>query len=330
MAGKQGKGRSAQAKKADPAEAVRSLLAALPQAARRSLLMDRTTRRNLIWGTDDLKYLGAGWRKEQELQEETAFGEALRLVVPGTDRLGPRAGAKKAGRQKEGPQVLSAAEANRRNNARDEQWFGQSSVFNSVWGDTWITRAEPVRFPARKNRSWHQYIDARFLEKDFAVPQCLVSRFDAASGGLIPRGDRIGVLDRKLRIAAEQAPAAEWAKWAFRALESCYGYAYRGDDVAAARIDVLLTLRKAFAAALGREPDAREWRRAARIASWNLWQMDGKTGTIPYGKPMSAATQIEMFRLLEDRRRGVLQPDCRVMDWRAGKSVPYREMEKRF
>ena len=56
----------------------------------------------------------------------------------------------------------------------------------------------------------------------------------------IPVKDRIGLLDRKLRIVNENAEDdKEWLKWSLRAFQSCYGHDFQGDNVFLARENLL-------------------------------------------------------------------------------------------
>ena len=49
------------------------------------------------------------------------------------------------------------------------------------------------------------------------------------TGTFIPVQDRIGILDRKLRIVSENTSCLEdWIKWATRSIESVYGFEFQG------------------------------------------------------------------------------------------------------
>lgn len=70
----------------------------------------------------------------------------------------------------------------------------------------------------------------------------LTSRYDAATGEMIPVARRIGILDRKLRVVSENAATEdEWRKYATHAVQSTYGYEYQGDNLLLARVNLLLT-----------------------------------------------------------------------------------------
>ena len=127
---------------------------------------------------------------------------------------------------------------------------------------------------------WRSYVDARVLEITCGEAPFIVSRYDAASGELIPIEKRIGVLDRKLRMVNENAAdEAEWLKWTVRAYESVYGYEYQGDSLAIARFNLLVTFEENLQVRWGRKPKYPELVKIANRIAWNFWQMDGLKGT---------------------------------------------------
>lgn len=88
-------------------------------------------------------------------------------------------------------------------------------------------------------KTWKEYVDAKRLEISCGEAPYIVSFYDAVSGKEIPLSNRIGLLDRKLRVVNENATSDEdWNIWALRALESVYGYEFQGDNLILARINV--------------------------------------------------------------------------------------------
>ena len=83
----------------------------------------------------------------------------------------------------------------------DEAWFGRKNVFNISKNKSWITNKELISFPAEKN--WKNYVDARRLEISCGEAPYIVSRYDTVTGREIPIEERIGLLDRKLRVVNE-------------------------------------------------------------------------------------------------------------------------------
>ena len=144
---------------------------------------------------------------------------------------------------------------------------------------------------------WYRYIGLRCLEITCGEAPYLTSRYDAVTNEPIPQAERIGFLDRKIRVAVENTPAgsAERKKTIDRALSSVYGFEYQGDNLFLARMNILLTWHEAAYGTAGGEENApaaagrREDRwdeidalaEAANTISRNIVQMDGITLTVP-------------------------------------------------
>lgn len=110
----------------------------------------------------------------------------------------------------------------------------------------------------------------------------LVSRYDTTTGVFIPLEERIGLLDRKLRIINENVDtSSEWLKWAQTAYEHIYGYEWQGDNLLLAREALLYTFIEYYQAKFGKSPLTKSIKYIAYIISWNLWQMDGLKGVVP-------------------------------------------------
>ena len=94
---------------------------------------------------------------------------------------------------------------------------------------------------------WYRYIGLRCLEITCGEAPYLTSRYDAVTNEPIPQAERIGFLDRKIRVAVENTPAgsAERKKAIDRALSSVYGFEYQGDNLFLARMNILLTWHEA-------------------------------------------------------------------------------------
>ena len=100
-----------------------------------------------------------------------------------------------------------------------------------------------------------QYVQSRRLEVTCGEAPFLASRYDAATGEMIPVARRIGILDRKLRVVSENAATEdEWRKYATHAVQSTYGYEYQGDNLLLARVNLLLTYAEHLQARWQRKP----------------------------------------------------------------------------
>lgn len=213
---------------------------------------------------------------------------------------------------------------NRMNNHCDEVWFGRAGVFNTEKGTGWLSGEEKIVFPEK--RTWRDYVDSRRLEITCGEAPFLVSRYDASTGEYIPPKERIGQLDRKLRVVSENAAdESEWMKWTLRAFQSTYGYEFQGDNLLIGRINLLMTFVDYLADRWGREPLDCELRKLANIIAWNLWQMDGLKHVVPFGVPEENCEQLSFIEAPHVNER---QMTCRIMDWRADRSVPFRDISK--
>jgi hypothetical protein len=204
----------------------------------------------------------------------------------------------------------------KQNNQVDAVWFGwkrpESSPFNSETpgdGLVWKTSSAPIKFP--RGGTWRDYVLAPRLEVSCGEAPYLANRYDAVSGAMIPISDRIGLLDRKLRVITENAGADDpqiWLHWAKRAVQCTYGFDWQGDNVLLARENILATVVETFTHVFcgGASSDICGFRcyppqprdgigldipdeedddcaplshlylaELAEIVSWNIWQMDG-------------------------------------------------------
>ena len=188
---------------------------------------------------------------------------------------------------------------------------------------------------------WRRYVDTRILEITCGEAPFIVSRYDAATGKLIPVRERIGLLDRKLRAVNENADdEEEWLKWAVRAYESVYGYEYQGDSLAIARANLLITFAENLEARWGRKATTHELTAIANRIVWNFWQMDGLTGMVSVWKtieiqhlpgfdPPKPPEQMEFFSEPKEEKKGTplrQEKACVIFDWRARRPVTYNEI----
>ncbi|WP_300755707.1 hypothetical protein [uncultured Oscillibacter sp.] len=75
-------------------------------------------------------------------------------------------------------------------------------------------------------------MSSRRLEITCGEAPYLAERYDMESGEIISVRDRMGILDRKLRVVSENAQTeTEWLEWAARAFGGSYGYEFQGDNV---------------------------------------------------------------------------------------------------
>lgn len=289
------------------------------QATLHILLQDKTTKKNIIWATNSYESYGSYYYGENQITEELISGLNQHIIQP---RVYKSAEAQAARTQKHAEVFTPTWICNQMNNFCDEEWFGRKDVFNCQEGKSWTAATGKIEFPAKK--SWKRYVDSRRLEITCGEAPFLVSRYDASTGETIPIERRIGILDRKIRVIGENAESdTEWRKWCIRAFQSVYGYEYQGDNLLIGRINLLMTFVDYYVDRFHKEPTNAELRKIANIISWNLWQMDGLTGTVPYGVPEDNVEQLSMY----GNEEVTGQTNCRIFDWRASRSLEYNELK---
>ena len=270
------------------------------------LLCDKTTGRNILWATDAYAELGQRYERNEEIAPELITGASLGVIKT----RARKAFEQQTERTRHRAEVFTPLWIVRKMcDHADEAWFGYPDVFFKDGAPT-----ERVRF-FENSHTWRDYVDARRMEITCGEGPFLVSRYDAATGEIIPVAERVGVLDRKLRVVSENtADEAEWLEWAIRAFQSVYGYEWAGDNLLIARVNLLASFREHFEAHFGHLPEARTEKKLANIIAWNILQMDGLTYTVPYSH--APEDQISLF---ESEYRP--PPLCRTFNWRARKNV---------
>lgn len=286
-----------------------------------TLLIDRTTDSNIVWGTYDYEFLGSAYHSHYPILYELITGANSNLIQPRVMKTRES----KGNRTKERAEVFTPSwVCNIQNNMVDSIWFDRVDVFNVEKEQSWETTSGKIVFFG--NKTWTGYVDENRLEITCGEAPYLVSRYDAVSGVSINVSDRIGLLDRKMRVVKENASdEKEWLKWAERAFQSVYGYEFQGDSLLIARENLLASYCDYMLDAIDREPTEKELLNIAEIISWNLWQMDGLTFTIPYQEPVESNQQLTLLDYLDVEKKVL----CIIKDWRANEIVVFRDLLKR-
>ena len=284
----------------------------------KKLLIDRTTGKNIIFATD--AYTG---NARDEITES--------MVLSSSNEICPRVEKSKdeqSSRTRTKAEVFTPSWiCNKMNNHCDSEWFGRENVFNVEKEQSWEPVTERVEFS--EEDGWKKYVNSKRLEITCGEAPYIVSRYDAATGVIIPVERRIGILDRKLRVIGENvSDEKEWLKWVYTAYESVYGYEFQGDNLLIARVNLLITFMDYMQLKLGRKPSTAELNKVTNIIVWNFWQMDGITGTVPFGKPTEEFHQFSFF----DYEQGINdtepeQVDCKIYDWTENKEITYKSVK---
>ena len=288
----------------------------------KKLLVDKTTKKNIMWATDAYKGKSGDYERNKEMTEALITGRNADVIKT----RARKAMEQQSERTKQHAEVFTPLRiVQKMNDHADEVWFGCPNVFFQDG-----TPTERVSFP--KEKTWQSYVDSRRLEITCGEAPYLVTRYDVETGEAIPIEQRVGILDRKLRVVTENALSeSEWLKWAYRAMEATYGYEFQGDNVLIARVNLLMTFEEHLRARWNRKPTASEYFQAANIIAWNVWQMDGLAGTIPYCKA-EESKQLSMFEWLELEERireaADTQPHCQIYNWRAREPLEYLSLQQ--
>ena len=262
-----------------------------------TLLRDHTTGRNIFWATHDYEVLGPEYDYHSEILPRLITGEHGMVIRPRV----LKSKAEQTDRSKDMAEVFTPAwVCNAQNNLVDEAWFGRKDVFNTedTTAHTWTATPDRIVFPDGK--TWKDYVRATRMEMTCGEAPYLVSRYDATTGQPIPLRQRIGLLDRKLRIVGENTETTgEWLDWAQTAYMNIYGFEWQGDNLLLAREALLWTFIENYQAKFGKRPLEKSINYIAYIVSWNLWQMDGLKGVVPD----SCHSEVEMVDLFSGEGR---------------------------
>ena len=237
---------------------------------------------NIFWGTDNYSDRGNGYQYNDQITIDAITGENGDVIVP----RALKSRETQQQRSREMAEVFTPSWiCNKQNNLVDNAWFGREGVFNTEIDNpdgthTWVSNPDKIEFPDGK--TWKDYVNENRMEITCGEAPYLVSRYDTVTGEPIPIENRIGLLDRKLRVVSENTETpGDWLKGAQSAFQSVYGFEWQGDNLVLAREALLYTFLDYYRAKFGKEPLLKSILYIAYIISWNIWQMDGLKGVIP-------------------------------------------------
>ena len=164
------------------------------------LLKDKTTGKNIIYATD--AYSDYGCQASDEMNAEKLGSFSMISIQPRV--------------------LKDMAEQSERTRSKAE-------VFTPIWI---VKKMNDLIFCD----NWEDFVKLRILEITCGEAPYLTSRYDTVTGDYIDLPQRIGLLDRKMRVVMENAETEDtWHKWAIIAFQSIYGYDWQGDNVLLAR-----------------------------------------------------------------------------------------------
>lgn len=253
------------------------------------LLRDHTTGRNILWCTHDYESKGEGYQYADEIRRELITGEHGTIIRPRVLKS----------RAEQSDRVKDMAE---------------------VFTPSWVVR-KMVDYVEIS-------VSTLSLELTCGEAPFLVSRYDATTGEPIAIGERVGLLDRKLRMVNEQQLSdGEWLAQVRLAFQTTYGYEWQGDSLLLARENLLYTFVDHYEARFGIAPETTLLQEFAEIISWNLWQMDGLTYRIPREKQQEQPqAQLSFF---DEAPAEAPAPLCIIKDWQKGKAIKVTDIKRR-
>lgn len=298
------------------------------------LLVDRTTKKNLIWATDNYSSRGPGYKASDNINVYAIIKRNGSIIKPRVEKS----------KKEQADRVKSKAEVftpswicNAQNNLIDNAWFERENVFNTETEKGWIANTSKIAFPDGK--TWQNYVKENRLEITCGEAPYLVSRYDTVSGEEIPIAERIGLLDRKLRVVSENVDSeSEWLEWTKTAFKSVYGFDWQGDNVLLARENLLRTFIDYYVAKFDNFPIIEYLLEIAEIVSWNIWQMDGLKYVIPnscktidetvytlFGEEHNKVECLGCKTNNSHKHNGIY---CKIKDWQTGKTIKFVSLIK--
>ena len=301
------------------------------------LLRDHTTQKNIFWATGDYQELGPGYGYHDPILPALITGERGKVIMPRV----------KKDRQLQTARVRDMAEVftpswvcNAQNNLIDSAWFGRENVFNTEIdlpgkSHSWQVTPGKIEFPAGK--TWKNYVSENRMEITCGEAPYITSRYDTTTGEFIPVEQRIGLLDRKLRVVNENVDhSTEWLKWVQAAYKSIYAYEWQGDSLLLAREAMLYTFLENYQLKFGKMPQDKSIRYIAYIISWNVWQMDGLKFVVPDSCHESECNQ-PLLGFMEEKKQpcpGCAKKEynnhngiyCLIKDWKEKKTIKFVDL----
>ena len=291
------------------------------------LLKDRSSNKNIIWATDIYANKGTPYDSWEQITINLIIGRLGKTIRPRIDK----SEKEQKLRIKDKAEVFTPSWiCNEMNNYLCDEWFNTKNVFNIPKDKTWKIKKKKILF---KDKTWQDFVKLKILEISCGEAPFLVSRYDTTTGELIEINNRIGALDRKLRIVNENCDnVQDWLKWTVESFKSTYGYEWQGDNLLIARENLLFTFIDYYITKFNNFPNKEYLIEIATIISWNLWQMDGLKYVIPNSCNHNRKRQLSLFENDElNQCEGCLKNDnnkhigiySKIMNWETQKIIKF-------
>lgn len=283
------------------------------------LLIDRTTKRKIIWATDSYMQYGEDFAPKKQMKSELVIGKRFDKLIQ--------------------PRVVKSREEQRRRTRENGEVFTPLRIVKRM--NKKIDQADNFVID---ESNWQEYVAQLKLEIACGEAPFIVTRYDPVAHGIIEDlKNRVGFLDRKLRVISEYCnKPKEWLKWVKVAYQSSYGYEWQGDSLLIARENLLYTLIDYYKAKFSHAPPLKVQHEFAEIISWNIFQMDGIKYVIPMScHPEKKVTQGKL-KLFGETSGIVNEVGCegckfnlptkhngnyvKIMDWEKGRAINFNSL----
>ena len=301
------------------------------------LLQDHSSKKNIIWATDNYSSRGCGYYFRDQITIPAITGYNGSVIKPRTEK----SQKEQAERVRQKAEVFTPSwVCNKQNNLVDNAWFDSGDIFNIEHDKGWTATTGKIKFPTPSGKTWEDYIRDKRLEITCGEAPYLVSRYDTVTGETIDISKRIGLLDRKLRVVSENVDSEqEWYTWVKTAIQNTYGFEWQGDNVLLSRENLLFTFIDYYENKFGVFPTKEYLREIATIISWNIWQMDGLKFVIPDSCTEVEERQLSLFEGVVEKhpcegcaKRNPLKHSgiyCIIKDWKENKNVRFVDLLKK-
>lgn len=297
------------------------------------LLKDKNTNKNIIFATDN--YAKRGYIETTEIKIEFLKNKKRALIRARIDK----SKEEQRIRSKDKAEVFTPSwVCNKQNNLVDNAWFGKENVFNFEEEKAWKANTDKIEFT---DKTWQDYVKDIRLEITCGEAPYLTSRYDTVTGVFIPLIERIGFLDRKLRVVSENCETKEeWIEWAKNAYKAIYGYEFQGDNLLIARENLLFSFIDCYKDKFNEDPSNELLKEIAEIIIYNIFQMDGLKYVVPFSCKNVKSTQYVMTNIFGEEevlgepekkcpgcaKNNIYEHNgkyCYIMDWEKNKKVRF-------
>ncbi|MFC3929040.1 hypothetical protein ACVR05_04135 [Streptococcus caprae] len=245
------------------------------------LLIDRTTRKPLVWASERQAFRGRGFQATDELSTLKFTGIYQDVIKPLALKI--------------------------------EEGSAQAAEAINLDG---IQHVIDLELTGMDFLSWTEFLETRWLDKRALEGGFLITPYHQATGQTIPILQRAGILDLKLQaIMREVTSPNAFFTWAQIAYQTSYAYLLAGDDLFLLRDELLKTFDAYYAAKFFLAPLPQFREEIARIISYNIVQMDDSTFSVPPSEPTDQAIQLDLFGQIAEQQAPSAAMKTRIKDW---------------